>query len=206
MTENPSPDAQLANLMSCSGCTSITDEKFARYLDGSDQIGYMRFNFAIPTIESMNRQPQPTPPPTPNPEVIAWKEKLRVNRDQEERSADQPGDNEPYGKQQTTSIDDSRREDQNGSHGHTSSTASLTESRTSFKPQKQRDQQARPSNAANGHNQAELGANNQLEGLDSLSAPEAHEMVVYLAGNSLGLPSKQSLQFVQDELNVWQEK
>ena len=210
MVDSPSPEVYLANLMSSSGCTSLTDAKFARYLDGSDSIGYMRCNFIVPTLESLHRQAEQSPPPTPLPEIVARHEKLKeqTNRTatltQKPAKEAQPQDLGRPGPAETFAGVEGGED---GTHSLSSSSSGFADR---YRTRTDRGHRSANRNADSASLLAIDHQNANLEGdLDEQDVepkPEAHEMIVYLAGNSLGLPSRQSMQFVQDELNVWQDK
>lgn len=77
MPDKPTPEQNLASLLTSSGCTSLLDPKFARYLDACDPLGYMRYNYAFPSLESMTRQPEPESQPVTREEVMREHQELR---------------------------------------------------------------------------------------------------------------------------------
>ena len=190
MPSKPTIEQQLASLLASSGCSSLSDPKFARYLDQGDPLGYMRYNYTFPTLESMARQPEPDPQPTPVPDIMAQHQEMRNARAGIKSRSRSNSTASASSESSSSSIDDRPPQDvyqefKRSAHGQDSA-----------------------------HRQsADISTTTNSNGTDKPSAtvpshllPEQHEQIIYLAGNSLGLQSKLSASRVQEELTIWQDK
>lgn len=233
------PNEQLANLSSASGCKSILDAQFARYLDLSDPLSSVRYEFSVPTVESMARKPELTPPPTPAGEVIARNTKLR-NRRHGCKRGDRTDGSQSAASGSTDVFSDEHRSDADttsSSGEEEGEAATQGPSRRAARQFRSNLQSEAGQSANHGGNQSkpspdspmqptsgasdDMGANGQLDGSVPVSAttvetsagpsqsqhnPQGQNMIVYLAGNSLGLMCKRSLSLIQEEISVWHDK
>lgn len=184
----------------------------------------MRYAFTIPTVESMARKaPRPEKPLTAE-EVLA--------QNQRERSARQAG-RRRLSPASSKKADIGKRNQKSVSGGQASKSLDNVESAEGSGSESEDGYMSSSSSGSVDRRKASTVRNDVLSevlGASSASSknesddarsgagstsspsvpqdlkPEAHEHIIYLAGNSLGLQSKSSYQLVNEELVMWQTK
>lgn len=199
----------------------------------NDPLGYMRYLYTIPTMESMNREAPRREKPLTAQEVVAQNQKERAARqagrrqlspaspsrkanakqsqDSQTGSRDVPGLSTKGSEDTDGEASESESEAEDGYMSSSSSSSRdmrrpssvrqdvLAEVHGAFVTSRNQDESC----VSSGESKPQNGSTSAVP--ESIK-PEAHENIIYLAGNSLGLQSKSSYQLVNEELMMWQTK
>lgn len=207
------PYQAIQGYLTASGCTTITDSKLAVYLDEIDKCKEIRQCYNIPSNGEMNTVEREKNPVTRDPysqvpqhvlDVLNSLKPKTSSRDSETNGSEGVVGKVSGAAADRSSLNTTRPEVPEEDGGYASDASTLEHQR--INPAKfYTDLPAYDPPRRQSSIQASEEEDQEYDFLKG-RRPDPPQQVVYMAGNSLGLPCRASLMLIQEEMQVWSEK